>query len=384
MEPLAGWTVAVTADRRSAEQIELLERRGAAVVHVPTIQTQPLGPEEGLRAATAELVERPPDVLVATTGVGVRGWFASSWSWGAADDLHDALAGNTQILARGPKAAAAIIGEGLPVHWRAPGATTAEILEHLVGPDRGIRGRRVAVQLPGRRDAGFTSALRQAGADVIELPVYRWLRPEPSASTRRLVELIAGGEVDAVTFTCAFAVTNLLDLAGPDRDRVIRRFGQDVTAACVGPVTAAAAYRSGLAQVVTARPHRLGALVRAITETLAAQARHVELGGTEVVVQGAALSIGGTEVRLTPRERTLFEHLLTAQGAVLSKGRLARAAWEGDVDDHAVEVAVNRLRRKLGPVAATLETSNRRGYRLALSTGPLAPRGTVHRTDLGA
>lgn len=384
MEPLAGWTVAVTADRRSAEQIELLERRGATVLHVPTIQTEPLGPEEGLRVATAELVERPPDVLVATTAVGVRGWFASSWSWGAADDLHNALAANTEIVARGPKAAAAIIGEGLPVHWRAPGATTAEILEHLVGPGRVIRGRRVAVQLPGRRDAGFTAALQQAGAKVIELPVYQWVRPEPSASTDRLVELIAGGEVDAVTFTCAFAVTNLLALAGADRDRVIGRFGQEVTAACVGPVTAAAAYRSGLARVVTARPNRLGALVRTLADTLAAQALHLELDGKEVVVQGAALSIGGSEVRLTPRERTLFEHLHAAQGAVLSKGRLARAAWEGEVDDHAVEVAVNRLRRKLGPVATSLETSNRRGYRLALSTRGIGPRGTVHRTDLGA
>src|SRR5436309_3005375 len=129
MEPLAGWTVAVTADRRAAEQIAMLERRGASVLHGPVIRTLPLGPEAGLRAATAELVDRPPDVLVVTTGIGVRSWFASSWTWGLGEGLPDALA-ETQILARGPKAAAAVIGEGLGVHWRADGETMADVLDH--------------------------------------------------------------------------------------------------------------------------------------------------------------------------------------------------------------------------------------------------------------
>jgi DNA-binding response OmpR family regulator len=31
-----------------------------------------------------------------------------------------------------------------------------------------------------------------------------------------------------------------------------------------------------------------------------------------------------------------------------------------------VEVTVNRLRRKLGPGAAAVETTNRRGYRIAV------------------
>ena len=37
------------------------------------------------------------------------------------------------------------------------------------------------------------------------------------------------------------------------------------------------------------------------------------------------------------------------------------------VNARPVEVAVNRLRAKLGPAAAALETTNRRGYRLAVA-----------------
>ncbi|GAC1591585.1 MAG: uroporphyrinogen-III synthase [Acidimicrobiales bacterium] len=372
----------MTAGRRAAEQIELLERRGAQTIHVPTILTAPLGPEAGLRDATAELLERPPDVLVATTALGMRGWFASSWAWGQGGALHDALATRTQIYARGPKAAAAVIGEGLPVHWRAPGATSTEILEHLGQQE--LAGRRIAVQLAGRRDATFTTTLRDAGAQIIELPVYEWTIPASTPATQRLVEMILRGEVDAVTFTCAYAVTNLLELAGPDADAVVSRFGKGLVAACVGPVTAAAARKAGLSTLVTARPARLGPLVRTLTDYLAGRARRISLCGRAVVVQGARLEVDGVEVHLTLRERFLFDGLLEAGGSVLSKRRLAQSAWESPVDDHAVEVAVNRLRRKLGAVADAIETTNRRGYRLALTAPVGAVRGSVHRDDLPA
>jgi uroporphyrinogen-III synthase len=362
MEPLAGWTVAVTADRRAAEQMAMLERRGASLLHGPVIRTLPLGPEAGLRAATADLVERPPDVLVVSTGIGVRSWFASSWSWGLGEALPEALAG-TQILARGPKAAAAVIGEGLAVDWRAPGETMADVLDHLLTLP--LTGRRVAVQLSGRPEADFVAALRASGATVIELAVYEWVLPEPSQEARRLVQALIGGEVDAITFTSAHAVANLLALAGPDAEQVQACLAQgDVTVACVGPVTAGAARAAGAADVVVAKPARLGAMVRALSQRMAERAQHLDLAGVKVVVQGARLSVGGEEVRLTRRERLLLEFLLRSEGTVLSKSRLSQVAWEAGVEEHTVEVAVSRLRSKLGPAGAALETSNRRGYRL--------------------
>ena len=139
-----------------------------------------------------------------------------------------------------------------------------------------------------------------------------------------------------------------------------------VTCACVGPVTAAAARKAGLPEVVTADPHRLGSMVRRLGEHLAARGRTLELAGTTLRHQGSRLEIDGVEARLTPRERKLLEVLLATDGAVLSKERLADIAWDADVDEHTVEVAVNRLRRKLGPAALALETTARRGYRIAV------------------
>jgi uroporphyrinogen-III synthase len=361
MEPLAGWTVAVTADRRAVEQMAMLERRGANVLHGPVIRTLPLGPEGGLRAATSDLVHRPPDLLVVTTGIGVRSWFASSWTWGLGEGLPEALA-ETQILARGPKAAAAVIGEGLTVHWRAPGETMADVLDHVLTLP--LAGRRVAVQLSGRAEADFVAALRASGATVIELAVYEWVLPEPSQPARRLVQALIGGEVDAITFTSAHAVANLVALAGPDVARVQGCLARDVTVACVGPVTAGAAQAAGAGDVAVATPARLGAMVRALSQRMAERAQHLDLAGVEVVVQGARLEVSGKEVRLTRRERLLLEFLLRSEGTMLSKGRLSQVAWEAGVEEHTVEVAVSRLRSKLGPAGAALETTNRRGYRL--------------------
>lgn len=362
MEPLAGWTVAVTADRRAAEQVAMLERRGASVLLGPVVQTMPLGPEAGLRAATQDLIDCPPDVLVANTGIGIRSWFASAWTWGLGDSLTDTLSA-VEVLARGPKAAAAIVGEGLDVHWRAPAETLADVLAYLLV--RPIYGTRIAVQLAGRLEPWFTSALRDAGAIVIELAVYESLLAAPSQQLQRLIGSIVGGEVDAITFTAAHAVSNLIALGACDASHVSRRLADgSIVAACVGPVTAAAAREAGAASVIVAEPARLGSLVRALTQHFSGRARRLELSGVSVVIQGGRLEISGNEVRLTRRERSLLEFLLDADGAVLSKANLAGVAWDADVDEHTVEAAVNRLRRKLGPAAVALVTSNRRGYRL--------------------
>lgn len=71
--PLSGFTVGVTAARRAGELGALLRRRGAAVVHGPALRIVPLGDDGELRSVTRELVERGPDLVVASTAVGFRG-----------------------------------------------------------------------------------------------------------------------------------------------------------------------------------------------------------------------------------------------------------------------------------------------------------------------
>src|SRR5882724_4292903 len=121
MDPLAGWTVAVTAERRARELVDLLQRRGATVLLVPTVRAERVD-DATLRSATAAVVDRPPDLWVASTAAGVQGWIATAWSWGLGPALTETLR-RAAVVARGVSTAGALVGEGFDVDWRA-GADT--------------------------------------------------------------------------------------------------------------------------------------------------------------------------------------------------------------------------------------------------------------------
>ena len=82
LTPLAGFTVAVTAARRREELSALLTRRGARVVEAPAIRILPTQDDKQLLAATRACVAEPPDIVVATTGIGFRGWMEAADGWG--------------------------------------------------------------------------------------------------------------------------------------------------------------------------------------------------------------------------------------------------------------------------------------------------------------
>ena len=86
----------------------MLRRRGAQVVHGPTVRTLPLVADAGIRAVTEQLVAAPPDVVIANTGIGVRSWFAAAESFGLGEALLDVFR-DAEVLARGPKAAGAVL-----------------------------------------------------------------------------------------------------------------------------------------------------------------------------------------------------------------------------------------------------------------------------------
>ncbi|WP_163506081.1 uroporphyrinogen-III synthase [Fodinicola acaciae] len=259
---LAGRRVVVTAERRRETLADMLERHGAIVSFTPTIHTTSSADDPELRSATDACVRPGVDDLVVMTGVGFRGWLDAATSWNSRDDLVAALR-SVRILARGPKAVGAVRGTGLRESYAAASESSDELLTHLLAEP--LTGRRVAVQLHGDRMPAFVTALRDAGAYVIEVPVYQWHPPTDPQAVNALVDAIVAGELDIVTFTSAPAAANLLAAAGERRDDVVKAFHGPVVAGCVGPVTAAPLTALGVPTVQPERG-RLGALVRALEE----------------------------------------------------------------------------------------------------------------------
>jgi uroporphyrinogen-III synthase len=370
LAPLAGFTVAVTAARRREELSSLLVRRGARVVEAPAIRIIPTHDDEELLAATRTCVAVPPDVVVATTGIGFRGWMEAADGWGLGEDLR-ACFGKAEVLARGPKAKGAVRAAGLAETWSPASEASDEVLERLFA--EGVQGRRVAVQLHGEPLPDFTSALRDAGAEVVEVPVYRWLPAEDVRPLRRLVEQLVSGVVDCVTFTSAPAVASLLTIAREeDREQaLVEALSGPVLVAAVGPVTAAPLERLGVPTVQPERA-RLGALVRTVVEELPARrTRTVDAAGHRLELRGHAVLIDGRAVDLTGRQAAVLGALVDCGGRVLSRNDLLRTAWRDEVaDEHAVEMTVGRLRTALGSASTVVQTVVKRGYRLAAPSAP--------------
>ncbi|MBC7375595.1 MAG: uroporphyrinogen-III synthase, partial [Frankiales bacterium] len=209
-EPLAGFTVAVTAARRREELTALLTRRGARVVEAPAIRIVLTQDDDQLLLATQACIASPPDVVVATTGIGFRGWMEAADGWGLGEALRERFAAS-ELLTRGPKAKGAVRAAGLAETWSPDSEASDEVLIRLLA--QGVAGRRVAVQLHGEPLTEFRAALRGAGATVVGIPVYRWIPAEDIRPLRRLVEQVVSGQVDCVTFTSAPAVVSMLDVA---------------------------------------------------------------------------------------------------------------------------------------------------------------------------
>ena len=270
-DELSGLTIAVTAERRAAEFITLLERHGAAIVHTPAIHVLPLVDDSDLRARTADLIASPPDLLVVSTAVGFRGWLDAARAWDEEDALLTALQ-SARIITRGPKAKGAVRGAGLREEWSPDTESSEEVHEHLVA--QGVRGLRVAVQLHGTITewepmTDLSVSLAGAGAETTAVSVYRWIRPENQQPLLTLLDQIIRAEVDAVTFTSAPAVSSLLSTA-KDTDRVdalLHAFHGPVAPVCVGAVTASPLTVLGVDTMQPARP-RLGSLAKYIIEEL--------------------------------------------------------------------------------------------------------------------
>ncbi|MDH6126696.1 uroporphyrinogen-III synthase [Kitasatospora sp. GP82] len=366
--PLAGFTIGVTAARSSDELTTLLQHRGAAVLRAPALRIVPLGGDTELLAATRALLAAPPDLAVATTGIGFRGWTEAAEGWGLGDELAACL-GKAALLARGPEAEAAIRAAGLREQWSARSESSVELLERLL--DQGVDGRRIAVQLHGAPQRDFVDSLRAAGADIVEVPVYRWLPPVDSAPLDRLLNAAFTGALDAVTFTSAPAALGLLDRAAR-RGRtaeLLHALRRDVLPVCAGPVTAAPLEDL---DVPTVRPERtrLGAMVQTLTAELPLRARRLAVAGHRLELRGQAALVDGRLRHVPPTGMALLRALARRPGWVVPRAELLRALPGSGGDEHAVETAMARLRAALG-TPQLVATVVKRGYRLA--TDPSAP-----------
>ncbi|MBF4577170.1 uroporphyrinogen-III synthase [Frondihabitans sp. VKM Ac-2883] len=363
-DQLDGFRIGVTSDRRSADLIDALKRRGATVLHAPTLTMADKVDDDPILADTRAMIDTRPDVLLATTSYGIRRWFEVADAGGLGDELVEGLA-DTTILVRGPKARGGIRAAGLNDTGMSDQETTASLVTKTLAdfPEP----KTVAIQLHGYTDEHQLDRLRAAGHRVLTVAPYRWLSPDTSdARVERLIEAISGQQLDAVTFTSAPAVDALFSTAEAlgRLSEVAEGFRSAVLAAAVGPVTASPLISLGI-PVIQPDRFRLGALIKLVCDELEQQrVTRINTRHGPLELRGAVVRIDGKRAVLPPTALALLRTLVTAGGDVVSRAQLA-ASTPALLDDHALEVALSRLRQTV-KVPGLVETVIKRGYRLAL------------------
>jgi uroporphyrinogen-III synthase len=364
-EPLTGCVIVVTADRRKRELAAALERRGATIAHAPALSTIPHIDDARLIADTKALIERRPDVVVATTGIGFRGWIEAADAAGVADDLIEALR-SARIVARGPKARGAVQAAGLEADWVAESETASELRDYLLA--EGVAGLRVAVQHHGNGSDGLDEAFTAAGADVQSLLVYGWGAPADAAPHLEWLDRAAAGQADAVVFTSAPAAEAWLASARAQDvlDAIVRRtLDRRLCIIAVGPVTAAPLKAAGLVVSYPSR-WRLGALVRELVTHFSDNTIGIRTPEGLLVMRATTAVLSGRILPLTPTGLEILRVLAGAGGNVVPRDDLADLLPGGHASSHAVDAAINRLREN-AESRTLVRTVVKRGYALAVS-----------------
>jgi uroporphyrinogen-III synthase len=366
--PLDGYTVAVATDRRRHAMAGLFEDLGARTVSVQAVRTVTQPDEESLRVATVRAVEGPVHEVVISSAYGLRGWLAAARRCGHVDALLARFA-DARLLARDARAADGLRDLGLTQIWSTSGATTEDLFRYLIAQP--MAGRRVVAQLDSEPLRELCHALRTAGADVVEVAMFRSEPPNHVDVMRRLGEQIAKRQIDAVALTSRSSTEHLLDQAAADgcMDDVLNALVADVVAACLGPLAAQPLRARGVTPLVAVGPYAED-LTTLLASALRMRALHLSLGRLDVEVRGQALVVDGRLVPIQPGPIAVLRTLAREPGRVYSTAEIRALVpgWSG-VDDHAIEVAVSRLRRSLEGTdldgAGIVQTVMKRGYRLA-------------------
>jgi uroporphyrinogen-III synthase len=170
------------------------------------------------------------------------------------------------VAVRGPKPTGALRQRGVHIdHSAADPFTTREVLDCIDGVP--VKGSRVIVQRHGTANRELDAALEARGADVIEIPTYRWSLPKDTTPLVELIGRLERGEMDAVLFTNAEQVRNLFVVSGNLKKDVKASLNKTFVAS-IGPVASAALREAGVRIGVEASPPKLGALLTAVEGAL--------------------------------------------------------------------------------------------------------------------
>jgi DNA-binding response OmpR family regulator len=111
---------------------------------------------------------------------------------------------------------------------------------------------------------------------------------------------------------------------------------------------------------------RIDAMLRRTEKTAEPSVGILKTKGIILDISSHECKVNGTPVSLWPKEFELLKVLIERKGKVLNKSFLGEYVWDKDsfTDSRAIEITVQRLRKKLGKRGNIIETVKGYGFKL--------------------
>src|SRR5437588_747376 len=254
--------------RRAEEIAKLIRNNGGEPIIAPStreVQT----PNEGEQELIRGILNHEFDAVIFMTGVGSRALVQAAESICPRDEFLAALR-QTRVVVRGPKPAAAMREFNVPVTLAVPEPNTwREIVKALDDNAANVplTGKRIAVQEHGEPSPELYAALRDRGAEVVPVRVYRWELPEDLDPLKRAIREVAEKKINVVMFTSSVQLVHALRVA---EDIQLRQQFIDglkrLMVASIGPICSEKLRENGVRVDLEPSHPKMGYLVKEAAE----------------------------------------------------------------------------------------------------------------------
>ena len=223
--------------RMATEMTSLIERHGGVPVVVPALREIPIPLQDNgavFRFGVRLMLEQV-DILILLTGTGTKTLFEVLQTRYPLADIAGALK-KVIVVTRGPKPQAALKGLGLEPNITVPEPNTWVEVVSTLDEYRPVKGFRVAVQEYGISNPDLLEALKQRGAEVFPVPIYRWALPEEVGLLRHVIGELVEGKIDVMLITNAAQLDHVMQLVEQEgKTDLFKEACKKVVVASIGP-----------------------------------------------------------------------------------------------------------------------------------------------------
>lgn len=264
-----GLCVLALESRRAREMAKLIANFDGVPMVAPSVREIPLESNQEALEFARKLAAGQFDMVIFTTGAGVRALAAAVQNEFSAAELSRYL-NLVAVVARGPKPVAVLRELGVRVSLSVPEPNTWRDLLTLLDERRGafpLAGCRIAVQEYGVTNPELFAGLEKRGAMVTPVNVYQWALPEDLTPLQKAVESVINGDVHVLLVASSVQIRHLFTVA--ERMAKVQALHESlarVVITSIGPVTSEELRRRSLKVDIECTHPKIGILVQEAAE----------------------------------------------------------------------------------------------------------------------